>query len=137
MIIGFNTVFICKSSMYLELKYSHVILVTISIVLFQYRFLLKKLNKPLSKLLKILPHLNDTLLMMTGIGLAIVAGFNPLLHTWLLAKLIALLLYIGFGMVSLKSNGLKCTISYIIATLMVVFMVLTALNKAPLFFTIE
>ena len=119
--------------MYLELKYSHIILVTISISLFQYRFLLKTLNKPLSKLLKILPHLNDTLLFITGISLAFIAGFNPLIHAWLLAKLTALLLYIGFGIVALKSRGLRCIISYIIATLMVVFMVLAALNKSPLF----
>ena len=117
--------------MYLGLKYFHIVLVTISVTLFQYRFLLKGLNKSLSKPLKIIPHSNDTLLLLTGISLAAMAGFNPLVHTWLLAKIIALLFYIGFGMVALKSSGIKSVLSYILATLAVVFMVLTALNKVP------
>ncbi len=117
--------------MYLGLKYFHLVLVTISVTLFQYRFLLKIFNKFLSKSLKIIPHFNDTFLLLTGISLAAIAGFNPLIHTWLLAKIIALLLYIIFGMVALKSSGVKSVLSYILATLTVVFMVLTALNKVP------
>lgn len=120
--------------MYIGLKYSHILLVTISIVLFQYRFLLKRLKKPLWKPLKIIPHLNDTLLLITGISLTFLAGFNPLVHSWLLAKIIALFLYIGFGMLALKANGFVSIVSYISATLTIVFMVSTALNKTPFIF---
>lgn len=120
--------------MYTGLKYFHITFVVISIVLFQYRFLLKILNKPLAKPLKIIPHINDTILLITGISLAVIAGFNPFNHNWLLAKIIALLLYIGFGMLALKTTGLKSIVSYLAATLTIVFMVFTAINKTPFLF---
>jgi uncharacterized membrane protein SirB2 len=120
--------------MYAGLKHSHMLFITISIVLFQLRFALKSFNKPIAKPLKIIPHINDTLLLITGITMAYQASINPMEHSWLLAKIIALVLYIGLGTVALKSSGIKSKLSYIIATLLFVFMVLTALKKQPILF---
>ncbi len=117
--------------MYAGLKHSHMLFITISIVLFQLRFFLKKLDKPLPKLLKITPHINDTLLLVTGLYLAYMAGINPMEHSWLMAKIIALFIYIGFGMMALKSNGMKSNLGYILASATFVFIVLTAIKKAP------
>ena len=121
--------------MYVLLKNVHIIFITVSILLFQYRFLLKSLNKPIAKIIKIIPHINDTFLLISGISMAIIAGFNPLEQPWLMAKIIALLLYIGFGMMALKREGIQSLIAYILATLMVVFMVFTAINKVPFLIT--
>ncbi len=120
--------------MYAGLKHSHMLFITISIVLFQLRFFLKSFNKPIVKPLKIIPHINDTLLLLTGVSLAYQSSINPMEHNWLLAKIIALVFYIGFGTVALKSAGMKSKLSYIIATLLFVFMVLTALKKQPFLF---
>ncbi len=120
--------------MYAGLKHSHMLFITISIVLFQLRFFLKSFNKPIAKPLKIIPHVNDTLLLVTGITMAYQANINPMVHNWLLAKIVALVLYIAFGAIALKSSGIKSKLSYIVATVLFVFMVLTALKKQPFLF---
>ena len=119
--------------MYAALKHSHMLFVTISILLFEYRFFLNFFNKPASRFLKITPHINDTLLLISGISLAYIASFNPLHHTWLSAKIIALLVYIGFGFMALKSSGFKSIVGYILASATFVFMLFTAINKPPFF----
>ncbi len=120
--------------MYAGLKHSHMLFITISIVLFQLRFFLKSFNKPIAKPLKIIPHVNDTLLLITGITLAYQSSINPMVHQWLLAKIVALVLYIGFGTLALKTSGMKSKTSYVIATLLFVFMVLTAFKKQAFLF---
>ena len=117
--------------MYAVMKHSHMLFITISILLFQYRFFLKVFNKPVSRFLIVTPHFNDTLLLISGISLAFIANFNPLDHAWLSAKIIALLVYIGFGFMALKSSGSKSFVGYILATATFVFMVFTAINKTP------
>ena len=119
--------------MYAGLKHSHMLFIAISIVLFEFRFFMKVFKKPLGRTLKIIPHINDTLLLVTGISLAYLAGFNPLQEVWLGSKIIALFLYIGFGMMALKANGSKSMIGYILATATFIFMVFTAITKTPLF----
>ncbi len=120
--------------MYLSLKYSHLFFIVISIVLFEIRFLLVVLNKPIHRVLKIVPHINDTLLLITGVSLAVIAGIKPWEQPWLGYKLIALVFYIVFGAIALKSKGAKRMIAFVLATLSILFMIFTAINKNPLFF---
>jgi uncharacterized membrane protein SirB2 len=49
-----------------------------------------------------LPHLVDTVLLGSAIGLAWLLQLNPLATPWLAAKIAGLLAYIGLGMVALK-----------------------------------
>jgi uncharacterized membrane protein SirB2 len=51
---------------------------------------------------KIVPHVVDTLLFVSGIGLIVALGLYPTQQPWLAAKLVALLLYIVLGTVALK-----------------------------------
>ena len=51
---------------------------------------------------KITPQVVDTLLLVSAIVLAIQLQFSPLEQPWLLAKIIALLVYIGIGLVALR-----------------------------------
>jgi uncharacterized membrane protein SirB2 len=117
--------------MYFALKNAHIVFIVVSILLFNYRFLLKRLNKSIPKSIKIIPHINDTFLLVSGISMAYIVGFNPLEQPWLMAKIIALVLYIGLGMVALKKSGLQSLIGYLLATLMLVFMIFTAIYKTP------
>lgn len=48
------------------------------------------------------PHLIDTLLLVSGIWMAVNLHLNPIEHPWLSAKLIALLIYIGLGFIALR-----------------------------------
>jgi len=54
------------------------------------------------RIVKILPHIIDTLLLVSGISLAVISQQNPLIYHWLLAKLMLLLTYILLGSVALK-----------------------------------
>ena len=48
------------------------------------------------------PHLIDTLLLASGIWMAINLRLDPLSNPWLGAKLVSLLLYISLGFVALR-----------------------------------
>ncbi|TKB44146.1 SirB2 family protein [Thalassotalea mangrovi] len=85
-------------------KSAHFTLAMISILLFSYRFVLLMRNpKKLSqKWLKILPHVIDTILLLTGITLMVSLSLYPGEHDWMLEKLLALVAYIFTGFYTLK-----------------------------------
>ena len=56
---------------------------------------------------KITPHIVDTLLLVSAIILAVQLRFSPLEQPWLMVKIIALLVYIGAGMVALRFGRSK------------------------------
>ena len=121
--------------MYPILKHSHMSLVLISIILFQIRFWLFALkNKPKNKFLNIAPHIIDTLLLASGLTMAITLGFSPSNSPWLMYKLIALVGYIGFGIMAMKAKAAKRWIGFFAAMLCFVYMLMAATTKNPTFF---
>ena len=120
-------------SYYLPLKHLHITLAVISISLLLLRFFLLQWRGGVPKLLKILPHLVDTLLMVAGISLALMLQFKPLEQPWLWQKLLLLLFYIGAGMLALKAarGGLRY-LALAAAVLLFSLMALLARSKLPL-----
>lgn len=55
-----------------------------------------------SRAAKTLPHLVDTVLLLSALGLAWTASLDPLQAPWLMAKIVALVVYIGLGLVALR-----------------------------------
>jgi uncharacterized membrane protein SirB2 len=51
---------------------------------------------------KTLPHIVDSVLLLSALTLAWMLRINPVEAPWLLAKIIGLLAYIGLGMLALK-----------------------------------
>lgn len=51
---------------------------------------------------RVVPHVIDTVLLVSALVLAYNIGQYPFVHGWLTAKVLGLLLYIGFGTVALK-----------------------------------
>ena len=89
---------------YLHLRTVHLACVVISISLFVLRYGLS-LRGPgwrRSALLRIGPHVNDTVLLASAVWLCVVLGQYPLASGWLTAKVLALLLYIVAGSVALR-----------------------------------
>jgi uncharacterized membrane protein SirB2 len=84
------------------------------------------------KWVKILPHVNDTVLLITAIFLAIGLNQYPFTHDWLTAKLIALFFYIVFGMFALKCAKEKKNkmVFFILALLTFSYIVGTALTRS-------
>ena len=55
-----------------------------------------------SRLAKSLPHVVDSVLLLSAVTLAAMLHLNPAHAPWLMAKLLGLLLYIGLGIVALR-----------------------------------
>ncbi|HYP66715.1 MAG TPA: SirB2 family protein [Thiobacillaceae bacterium] len=89
---------------YSLLKHVHVATVVITFVLFVTRGLWMFADSPRlqAKWARILPHVNDTVLLASGIGLAVLLGQYPFVDGWLTAKLLALIAYIALGTFALK-----------------------------------
>ena len=54
------------------------------------------------RITRTLPHVIDTLLLASAVGMLLIWRVSPLDVDWLSAKLLALLLYIALGMVALR-----------------------------------
>lgn len=94
---------------YSLLKLIHVGTVYITFGLFLVRGIWMLLDSPRlqDRWVKVVPHLNDTLLLTAAIAMLVVGGLNPLAHPWLLVKIGGLLLYIGLGTMALKRGRSK------------------------------
>jgi len=82
----------------------HVLTVLISISGFIFRGYLLFSGSSMfrEKWVKIVPHVNDTILLISAITLVYKTGFFPMEQPWLMAKLIGLIVYIGLGMVAFR-----------------------------------
>ncbi|MFK5913100.1 MAG: SirB2 family protein [Woeseiaceae bacterium] len=90
------------------IKFIHMSTAFISITFFIIRGIWVFRDSPMDakrlakKWVKILPHVNDTVLLISAIILAVGLHQYPFTHDWLTAKFIALLLYIVLGSFALK-----------------------------------
>lgn len=120
---------------YASLKYLHVACVFVSISLFVFRFvyLYRVSGKALARALKVLPHVVDTLLLSAAIGMLWVLRINPFDVNWLLAKIVALLAYIFFGALCLRSipGSRRQLLFFVLAFASVSYIVIVALSKTP------
>ena len=85
---------------------------------------------------RILPHVNDTVLLTAGITLTFIIQQYPVAQAWLTTKLIALIIYILLGMMVLKGrNSLNAKIIYLVLSITCfVYIVLVAITKSPTLF---
>ena len=84
------------------------------------------------KWVKIVPHINDTILLVTAIMLAVGIQQYPFTQDWLTAKFIALLLYIVFGTLALKraKKTKNKMIFFILSLLMFSYIIGGALTRS-------
>jgi len=94
---------------YVVIKTIHLVAVALSFVLFFLRGLWMMLDAPQlqRRWARIVPHVNDTVLLAAGIWLAFALRLAPGDSAWLVAKLVALLVYIGLGMLALRPGRSK------------------------------
>lgn len=81
-----------------------------------------------------LPHLVDSVLLLSALTLAFMLRLDPVNAPWLLAKLTALMVYIGLGIVALRPSFPLRTraIAWVAALLTFGYMVSAAITKSPL-----
>jgi len=106
-------------------------LVLLSVVLFYFRFVQKQLfGKELAKWLKIVPHIIDTLLLVTAIVLCILIQQYPFVAAWLTYKVLFVIGYIVLAMFAMKSTDKKQAITYLsFASICLVFAAKLAVTK--------
>ncbi|TCV99692.1 putative membrane protein SirB2 [Biostraticola tofi] len=95
---------------YIAVKYIHFATIWITITLLVLRFYWRWQAHPMlsKRWVRIVPHLNDTLLLITGISLIFITGISPFspYGSWLLEKLAIVVVYILLGFVAL-GNGAR------------------------------
>jgi len=120
---------------YATLKTLHLTTIALSLALFVLRGLWMIAESPRlqARWARIVPHLNDTVLLVSGISLAYTLGLSPLEHGWLAAKIVALLAYIMLGTMALKrgkTRGQRIA-AWIAALLVFGYMVAVAVAHDP------
>ena len=85
---------------------------------------------------KILPHVVDTVLLLSAIILASQWGWSALQLPWVLVKILALLLYIYLGFVALRPGPTKTlrVTAWMAALVVFAYIVAVAITKYPLLF---
>jgi uncharacterized membrane protein SirB2 len=94
---------------YLILKNLHLATLAVTLTLFLVRGVWMMTDSPRlqARWVRIVPHANDTLLLASGIALAVLIQQYPLVHGWLTAKVFALIAYIVLGTLALKRGKTK------------------------------
>lgn len=94
---------------YASLRVLHIVTVHITLILFLLRgyWMLRDSPRLADRWVRIVPHVNDTVLLLAAIALLAIARLNPLEQPWVLAKIVGLLAYIGLGTVALKRGRSK------------------------------
>ncbi|MDC0611098.1 SirB2 family protein [Vibrio sp.] len=92
--------------MYLFVKHLHVLTVVLSVMLLTLRFWLSFTSSRLNqnRFLKVFPHINDTILLLSGVYLIFLTHFIPFTPAapWLTQKLFCVVAYILLGVFALK-----------------------------------
>lgn len=121
--------------MYFAFKHLHMLCAAISIIGFIVRGALAIQGSALlqKKFLRIAPHIVDTVLLLSAIGLAVTIQQYPFTSAWLTAKLIGLVVYIFLGLVTLRfarSQPVR-VIAYVAAIATFFYIGHVAFTKSP------
>lgn len=103
---------------YLATKYLHMSCAALSITLFALRgsLQLAGVDWRRSRLLRVTPHLIDTVLLLAAVRMTMLLSMYPFTASWLTAKLLALVAYVLFGKQALRrDNSVARTAGFLFA----------------------
>ncbi|WP_137939577.1 SirB2 family protein [Chitinivorax sp. B] len=125
---------------YIALKHLHMTCATISISLFLLRGCWMLLDSPRlqQRWVKIVPHVNDTVLLAAAVAMAVWSHQYPFAMGWLTAKVLALIVYIVLGTIALKRGRTKTIRTWAMAGAVAAFayIVMVAMTRSPMPFWI-
>ncbi|WP_367144023.1 SirB2 family protein [Pantoea stewartii] len=121
------------------LKNLHLLTVAITVSLFLLRFYWQRVGAAIlqRRWVRILPHFNDTLLLLSGAALVMLTHFYPFSPqgSWLTEKLLGVIIYIALGSVALsrrpRSDRTRW-MAFVVALIALVTIIKLALSKMPL-----
>ena len=121
---------------YLALRHVHIACVATSGTLFLLRglFMLAVPDMLRQRWVRTVPHIVDTGLLASAIGLATTSGQYPFAQPWLTAKVLALCAYIVLGTVALKhGRSMRVRVAAMVAALAVFgYIVTVAATRQPI-----
>lgn len=123
--------------MYAILKHVHLIALVLSFAGFFIRGLLMMRGSPTARhrAFLIAPHIISTILIASGIALAVTLNLSPSTQPWLIAKMVALVIYIVLGVLTFKHPKLAIRkILWLMALSVFAYIVSVALSKNPMGF---
>lgn len=120
---------------YLLIKYVHTLSASLAITGFMLRgyWMMTGSDRLQHTVTRVLPHVVDTIFLLSGIAMLVVLSLNPLAQSWLLAKFAGLILYVLFGTVAIRrGSSLEIRTAAFVAALSVfAYVVGVALSKSP------
>ncbi len=80
-----------------------------------------------------LPHIADTVLLVSAVAMAFLLRLSPLSNPWLLAKIVGLCVYIALGIVAFRFGRTRRVrmAAWLAALLVFGYIVTVAINKDP------
>lgn len=121
---------------YIALKHLHLTFVALSGLLFLVRgiWMLRDSPRLQQRWARIVPHIVDTLLLASAIGLAVWSHQYPGQMPWLTAKVVALVAYIVLGAIALRRGRTRRTriLAFVGAVASFAYIVAVAVTKNPL-----
>lgn len=124
---------------YFALKHLHILTVAISISLFVLRYVWQYRGSAMmtKRWVRIVPHVNDTLLLASGIALVLITHFYPFTPqgAWLTEKLFGVIIYIALGFIALgrrpRSQQTRW-IAFLLGLVVLYIIIRLATTKIPL-----
>lgn len=117
------------------LLHVHLTTVALTLGLFLLRgwWMLRDSPRLSDRWVRVVPHVVDTLLLASAIGLMLIVRQYPFVQGWLTAKVLALTLYIVLGTIALKRGRTKGVRTAAFAAALAVFgyIVATAVTRDP------
>lgn len=119
-------------------KHLHLTSIAISLALFILRFywVNRDPEKMQRKWVKVVPHIVDTVLLLSALTLCVIIQQYPFVNGWLTEKVIGLVFYIVMGMFALKwaRNALMRWVGFLGALAWIAFIGKVAVLKQPMLF---
>ncbi|MGR9053353.1 MAG: SirB2 family protein [Gammaproteobacteria bacterium] len=86
------------------------------------------------KWVKITPHVISAILLLSGVVLVFVGGWLSSDYGWIVAKVLALPVFIGLGIASLRMRGTQRWLAFAGALLCFIYIAKVAVSKQAFFF---
>jgi len=120
---------------YNGIKHLHMLLAVVSLFGFVLRGAWMLRDSPLlqQRVVRVLPHVVDTLLLATAVALAVMSAQYPLVTGWVTAKVVGLIAYIVLGVIALRrgrTRGIRIT-AFVAALLVFAWIASVAVSKTP------
>jgi len=117
------------------MKHVHLLFVLLVITSFVWRVYLAEKNPAMlaQKWLKILPHALAGALLLSG-GLLVLQGNWADNYGWIVIKLILLVAFIGFGLLTFRRQGMQRWIAFSVSIYCFIYIISVAFTKQVSFF---